>query len=51
MEGEVTTQTKFNYAWGSIKSRKATDQQLGVNLLKGNKTMFTYENFFLAKYI
>jgi fission 1 protein len=34
MEGEVTTQTKFNYAWGSIKSRKATDQQLGVNLLK-----------------
>ncbi|CAG8487279.1 2010_t:CDS:2 [Acaulospora morrowiae] len=30
---EVTTQTKFNYAWGLIKSKKKPDQQLGVQLL------------------
>ncbi|CAG8594063.1 11746_t:CDS:2 [Funneliformis caledonium] len=33
-QGDVTTQTKFNFAWGSIKSRKAPDQDLGVTLLK-----------------
>ncbi|CAI2185160.1 15486_t:CDS:2 [Funneliformis geosporum] len=32
-EGDVTTQTKFNYAWGLIKGRRASDQQLGVSLL------------------
>ncbi|CAG8520692.1 11686_t:CDS:2, partial [Cetraspora pellucida] len=32
-EGDVTTQTKFNYAWGLIKSRKKNEQQLGVRLL------------------
>ncbi|CAB5187546.1 unnamed protein product [Rhizophagus irregularis] len=33
VDGEATTQTKFNYAWGLIKGRKATDQQFGVRLL------------------
>ncbi|CAG8616931.1 1280_t:CDS:2 [Funneliformis mosseae] len=33
-QGDVTTQTKFNFAWGSIKSRKAHDQDFGVALLK-----------------
>ncbi|RIA94966.1 mitochondria fission 1 protein [Glomus cerebriforme] len=31
--GDVTTQTKFNYAWGLIKSRRSTDQQFGLKLL------------------
>ncbi|KAG9295944.1 hypothetical protein G9A89_011796 [Geosiphon pyriformis] len=30
---EVTTQTKFNFAWGLIRSRRKTDHQLGVGLL------------------
>ncbi|RHZ68888.1 hypothetical protein Glove_292g27 [Diversispora epigaea] len=29
---DVTTQTKFNYAWGLIKSKKKPEQQLGVRL-------------------
>ncbi|KAF2719318.1 mitochondria fission 1 protein [Polychaeton citri CBS 116435] len=33
-EGEyVSLQTKFNYAWGLIKSTNRPDQQLGVQLL------------------
>ncbi|KAF7555123.1 hypothetical protein G7046_g6631 [Stylonectria norvegica] len=33
-EGEmVGVQTKFNYAWGLVKSNQRTDQQLGVRLL------------------
>ncbi|CAG8440974.1 4293_t:CDS:2 [Dentiscutata heterogama] len=32
-EDDVTTQTKFNYAWGLIKSRRKNEQQLGVRLL------------------
>ncbi|KAL1874550.1 Mitochondrial fission 1 protein [Diaporthe australafricana] len=33
-EGEmVGVQTKFNYAWGLVKSNKRDDQQLGVMLL------------------
>ncbi|RMZ83289.1 hypothetical protein DV738_g1253, partial [Chaetothyriales sp. CBS 135597] len=33
-EGEyVGTQTKFNYAWGLIKSNQRSEQQLGVQLL------------------
>ncbi|RDA95250.1 hypothetical protein CP533_1880 [Ophiocordyceps camponoti-saundersi (nom. inval.)] len=33
-EGEmVGVQTKFNYAWGLVKSSTRTDQQLGVRLL------------------
>lgn len=28
-------QTKFNYAWGLIKSEKRQEQQLGVRLLTG----------------
>ncbi|RMD42796.1 hypothetical protein DV735_g2374, partial [Chaetothyriales sp. CBS 134920] len=33
-EGEyVGTQTKFNYAWGLIKSNQRNEQQLGVQLL------------------
>lgn len=35
-EGQfVGVQTKFNYAWGLIKSDQATDQRLGVKLLSG----------------
>ncbi|CAG8499183.1 3401_t:CDS:2, partial [Acaulospora colombiana] len=30
---EVTTQTKFNYAWGLIKSKRKPDQKYGVQLL------------------
>ena len=29
----VGVQTKFNYAWGLIKSTRRVDQQLGVRLL------------------
>ncbi|EKJ72539.1 hypothetical protein NXS19_008932 [Fusarium pseudograminearum] len=33
-EGEmVGVQTKFNYAWGLVKSNQRNDQQLGVRLL------------------
>ncbi|KAH8681327.1 hypothetical protein BX600DRAFT_505033 [Xylariales sp. PMI_506] len=33
-EGEmVGVQTKFNYAWGLVKSNSRNDQQLGVRLL------------------
>lgn len=33
-EGDfVSVQTRFNYAWGLIKSRKLEDQQLGVQIL------------------
>lgn len=33
-EGDfVSVQTRFNYAWGLIKSRKVEDQQLGVQIL------------------
>ncbi|RVD89906.1 uncharacterized protein DFL_000893 [Arthrobotrys flagrans] len=33
-EGQyVSIQTKFNYAWGLIKSDKATDQRYGIKLL------------------
>ncbi|UKZ59900.1 uncharacterized protein TrAtP1_001188 [Trichoderma atroviride] len=33
-EGEmVGVQTKFNYAWGLVKSNNRNDQQLGVRLL------------------
>jgi hypothetical protein len=50
-QGEVTTQTKLNYAWGLIKSQKNANQRLGVDLLKGNKTMFICEKKFWTKYI
>ncbi|GBB95278.1 hypothetical protein RclHR1_02500027 [Rhizophagus clarus] len=33
VDGDATTQTKFNYAWGLIKSKRSTDQQFGVQLL------------------
>ncbi|OMH85817.1 Mitochondria fission 1 protein [Zancudomyces culisetae] len=32
--GEVTVQTKFNYAWGLVKSNKSSEQELGVQLLE-----------------
>ncbi|SPO00140.1 probable Mitochondria fission 1 protein [Cephalotrichum gorgonifer] len=33
-EGDMTSvQTKFNYAWGLVKSNSRADQQLGVRLL------------------
>lgn len=35
-EGQfVGVQTKFNYAWGLIKSDKRPEQQMGVRLLTG----------------
>lgn len=33
--GHVTVQSKFNYAWGLVKSPKHADQVLGVKLLQG----------------
>ncbi|CAG8449849.1 8680_t:CDS:2 [Ambispora leptoticha] len=30
---EATTQTKFNYAWGLIRSKSKHDHQMGVSLL------------------
>ncbi|KIJ55321.1 hypothetical protein M422DRAFT_219942 [Sphaerobolus stellatus SS14] len=33
-QGEVSTQTKFNYAWGLVKSPKKEDQEEGVKLLR-----------------
>ena len=33
----VGVQTKFNYAWGLIKSDKRVEQQLGVRLLTGTR--------------
>jgi len=32
--GHITVQTKFNYAWGLVKSPKAVHQELGVKLLQ-----------------
>ena len=31
----VTVQTKFNYAWGLVKSPRREDQVQGVKLLQG----------------
>lgn len=33
--GHITTQTKFNYAWGLVKSKQRTDMSSGVGLLTG----------------
>lgn len=33
--GHVTTQTKFNYAWGLVKSRNRDEMSRGVGLLTG----------------
>lgn len=33
--GHVTTQTKFNYAWGLVKSKTRADMSVGVGLLTG----------------
>ncbi|KAF3197782.1 mitochondrial membrane protein [Orbilia oligospora] len=42
-EGQyVSIQTKFNYAWGLIKSDKAIDQRYGVKLLTGNYKLGNY---------
>jgi hypothetical protein len=34
-QAHVTVQTKFNYAWGLVKSPKASEQAEGVELLQG----------------
>lgn len=34
-QGHVTTQTKFNYAWGLIKSTPRTEQAEGIKLMQG----------------
>lgn len=31
--GHVTTQTKFNYAWGLVKSKQRAEMSIGVGLL------------------
>jgi len=36
----VTVQTKFNYAWGLIKSERHADQLEGVKLLTGTSRSF-----------
>ena len=33
--GHVTVQSKFNYAWGLVKSPRYVDQVQGVKLLQG----------------
>jgi fission 1 protein len=33
--GHITTQTKFNYAWGLVKSPQREQQVHGVRLLQG----------------
>lgn len=33
--GHVTTQTKFNYAWGLVKSQNRAEMCVGVGLLTG----------------
>ncbi|GAA5801979.1 hypothetical protein HPULCUR_007439 [Helicostylum pulchrum] len=41
-EGEyVTIQTKFNYAWGLIKSSKSDHIELGIKLLTGKVEIYT----------
>lgn len=34
-QGHASTQTKFNYAWGLVKSKRREDMALGVDLLTG----------------
>jgi mitochondrial fission 1 protein len=34
-QGHASTQTKFNFAWGLVKSRKREDMAEGVALLTG----------------
>lgn len=34
-QGHASTQTKFNYAWGLVKSRRREDMAEGVALLTG----------------
>jgi fission 1 protein len=34
-QGHVTVQTKFNYAWGLVKSPQREHQEQGVKLLQG----------------
>lgn len=41
-QAHVTVQTKFNYAWGLIKSPKREDQVEGVGLLQGKALSFGY---------
>lgn len=33
--GHVTTQTKFNYAWGLVKSKSREEMSRGIALLTG----------------
>lgn len=33
--GHVTTQTKFNYAWGLVKSKSRDEMSRGIGLLTG----------------
>ena len=44
--GHVTVQTKFNYAWGLVKSPKYEHQVNGVKLLQGESGVFSF--FFLT---
>lgn len=38
-QGHASTQTKFNYAWGLVKSRRREDMAEGVGLLTGRYKM------------
>ena len=35
-QGHITVQTKFNYAWGLVKSPQREHQEQGVRLLQGS---------------
>ncbi len=38
--GHATTQTKFNYAWGLVKSKRRDEMAAGVDLLTGASSHF-----------
>ncbi len=47
-EGDLASvQSRFNYAWGLIKSDKEDDQQLGVKILTG---MLIHHNHHLLNF-
>jgi fission 1 protein len=39
-QAHVTVQTKFNYAWGLVKSPKSSEQAEGIELLQGRRLVF-----------
>lgn len=54
-QGHATTQTKFTYAWGLVKSPKKIEQEEGISLLRCSYMLFLdfsalSRRFFLAVY-